>query len=275
MSEIYQKLSAKFPEEAIQRTKSAETHRGYDTTGIGYQYVVDRLNEVCGINNWGFSYEIIKEIEGKYRDKSDGTPGMPFFDITVNISMWVGDKENVKPCAGGHISPMYGDALKGAITSGIKKTAALFGVGAEAYRGAIDEDNRPLPGGHSDRNNTEWVRSSIKPKKEQAAEYKAKGIGKWTKEGENFIWWWKKGHENLETSHGGTAPKQSGDFVSAEQAIKYAKNATELSTLTQMIERRSWAGDEQARLIEMIDSRMADILVGEFKGEESDASFPT
>lgn len=275
MDELYGKLSKPFPEEAIQRTKSAETHRGYDTTGIGYQYVVDRLNEVCGINGWGFTYEIIKEIEGKYRDKADGTPGMPFFDITVNISMWIGDKENVKPCAGGHISPMYGDALKGAITSGLKKTAALFGVGSEAYRGAIDDDNKPLPGSHADKNSTEWVRSGIKPRKEQAAEYKAKGIGKWTKEGENFIWWWKKGHENLESSHGGAAPKQSGDFVSAEQAIKYAKNATELSTLTQMIERRSWAGDEQARLIELIDNRMADILVGEFKGEETNASFPT
>jgi hypothetical protein len=275
MDEIYSKLTKPFPEEAIQRTKSVETHRGYDTTGIGYQYVVDRLNETVGINGWGFYYELVKEIEGRYKDRPDGSQGMPFHDVTVRVSMWVVDKENLKSCAGGHIAAMYGDALKGAITSALKKTAALYGVGAEAYRGAIDEDNKPLPGSHSDRNNSssssvEWVRSSTKPNKEQAATFKSQGIGKWTKEGDTFVWWWRKGWE------GGTAQSKSGDYFSAEQAVNNARTTDELAKLTKMIEQRTWKGEEKDKLIALIDDRMANMLVSEFKGEVTeDASFPT
>lgn len=136
---IYAELSARLPDEAIERTKKADTRKGYDTTGYGYQFVVDRLNEVCGLDGWGFSYEVLREVEGKYRN--DQT----FYDFTVNVTVSIG--ETSRTCVGGHISTSHADALKGAITNGLKKTAAFFGVGAEAYRGTIDEDYRPLPEG--------------------------------------------------------------------------------------------------------------------------------
>ena len=43
---IYAALAAPFPEHCIQRTEGRITGRGYDTSGIGYQQVVNRLNEV-------------------------------------------------------------------------------------------------------------------------------------------------------------------------------------------------------------------------------------
>ena len=39
--EIYRALSKPFPEDAIERTKGTLTHKGYDTTGVKYQYIVN------------------------------------------------------------------------------------------------------------------------------------------------------------------------------------------------------------------------------------------
>ena len=139
MSEtMIQKLSLKMSEEAVQRTKKADTKKGYDTDGYGYQYCVDRFNEVCD-DKWGFDWNIVKEREGTY------SGGSHFFELVVNISIWVGDKALTRSCVGGHVSMSYADALKGAITNGFKKTASFWGVGRDAYAGTIDDDNKPMP----------------------------------------------------------------------------------------------------------------------------------
>jgi len=132
------KLSEKISAEGIQRTKATETKKGYDTDGYGYQYIVDRLNDVCG-EAWGYRWDILKEIEGEFRS------GAKFHEVTVRVEIWVTDKNNARSCVGGHISASYADALKGAITNGFKKTAAFWGVGRDAYAGTIDDDNVPLP----------------------------------------------------------------------------------------------------------------------------------
>ncbi len=60
---LYAALAAPFPESCIQRTEGRVTGRGYDTTGIGYQHIVNRLNEVLGVGGWRAHREItIKEI---------------------------------------------------------------------------------------------------------------------------------------------------------------------------------------------------------------------
>ena len=130
------------PKDAIERTKKDVTRKGYDTTGYQYQFLVNVMNEIFGIENWYFDYALAKEIEGKYNN------GKPWWDLTVNVTVTVNinDKAVMRKCAGGHRSEMYADALKGAITNGYKKTVALFGVGKKAYEGTIDEDYRPIPG---------------------------------------------------------------------------------------------------------------------------------
>lgn len=137
---VYDSLSAPLPKDAIQRTKGADTRKGYDTTGYAYQYVVNRFNEVVGIGGWGYAWEVINVTEGKY------STGKPFYDITTNVTITVGNASMSMP--GGHIAAIYADALKGAITNGFKKCAAMFGIGKEAYEGTIDDDNKPLPEDH-------------------------------------------------------------------------------------------------------------------------------
>ena len=140
---ILQRLSAPLPVEGIQRTRKEDTKKGYNTTGYGYQFCVDRFNEVCG-EEWGYNYKILKEIEGQFRS------GSGYFEIVIELEIWVKDRENIRKCVGGHLSASYADALKGAITNAFKKTASFWGVGREAYAGTIDEDNVPQKEGLED-----------------------------------------------------------------------------------------------------------------------------
>jgi len=135
---ITELLSKKMPDEAIQRTKKADTRKGYDTDGYGYQYIVDRLNEVAG-DKWFFTWDIIHTDKGAYKS------GVPYYEITVRVDIWLSADGKGRACVGGHTAMTYADALKGAITNGFKKTAAFWGVGRDAYAGTIDDDNTPLP----------------------------------------------------------------------------------------------------------------------------------
>ena len=139
IKEMYEKLAAPFPDDAIQRTKGNETGRNYDTTGIAYQFVVNRLNEVAGLQGWNYTYDIVKELEGTFHS------GKQSYDLTLEISMWVGDPGVVRKAPGGHRAAAYADAFKGALTNGLKKVAAMFGVGRQAYEGTLDDDNLPHP----------------------------------------------------------------------------------------------------------------------------------
>ena len=129
------------PTEAVEKAKKEVTRKGYDTTGYQYQFLVNVFNEVVGIGNWGFDYDILKELSGKWGN------GKSFHEITTKVTVWliIEDKKASFSCVGGHKSEMYADALKGAITNGFKKTAAFFGVGKKAYEGTIDDDYRPIP----------------------------------------------------------------------------------------------------------------------------------
>ncbi len=156
----FKKLQEVLPKEAEQRTFKDETRRGYDTSGYGYQFCVNRFNDVYA-NNWGFDYKIIKEKEGKYKND------VPYFDITVQVSIWIAScPTNTRACVGGHISVLYADALKGAITNAFKKTAAFWGVGRQAYEGTMDDDNTPLPVEHTQEQTKPVV---LEPKTEKPA----------------------------------------------------------------------------------------------------------
>lgn len=138
--EIYNQIQeavSKLPDAAIERTKGAITKKGYDTTGYGYQWLVNVLNEIVGVPGWSFSYTLVKEVEGTTQ------AGQPTYTVTVDVTVEILDAK--RTCAGGHKATLHADALKGAITNGLKKTLALFGVGKQAYEGTIDDDNTPLP----------------------------------------------------------------------------------------------------------------------------------
>ena len=138
IQEKFNHLGDPLRSEAIQRTQDWQTHKGYDTDGYGYQFCVNRFNEVFG-NQWGCSFDIIHEAT------SSSKSGNTMYDITTKVSIWVINPDQPRSCAGSHRSKTYGDALKGAITNGFKKTAAFWGVGRQAYEGALDDDNDPWP----------------------------------------------------------------------------------------------------------------------------------
>lgn len=127
-------LSGEMPKDSIQVAKKEKTNKGYDTTGVGYQWCVNRFNEVLG-TQWGYEYKILKEEKGVYKKS-----GTEYYDITVEMSIWIGNEDTVRVCIGGHIAVVYADALKGAITNAFKKTAAFWGVGRQAYEGSLDDD---------------------------------------------------------------------------------------------------------------------------------------
>jgi hypothetical protein len=140
---VYQQLAAPFPEEAIERTDGRVTGRGYSTTGIKYQYVVNRLNEVVGLGNWRPHREItVREVT-----TAKGRPAFEAVcDITLELGEWVNGQFVVWAEAladGGHTAVSAADAKKGAFTNSLKKVAAMFGCGKAAYEGTLDDDSVP------------------------------------------------------------------------------------------------------------------------------------
>jgi hypothetical protein len=143
---LYELLSAPLPEEAIQRTEKEKTKKGYDTTGFGYQFIVNRFNEVLGIGGWNWSFVESKEdrIEGEYSSSK-----AKYYDLTgeATITIFANNKFNLIESlshseTGGHKSATIADAKKGASTNALKKTAGFFGVGRQAFEKTIDDDNK-------------------------------------------------------------------------------------------------------------------------------------
>ncbi|MEQ6359536.1 Rad52/Rad22 family DNA repair protein [Thermoanaerobacter thermohydrosulfuricus] len=139
LTKLYPKLSAKLSEEAIQIATKEQTKKGYDTTGYGYQYIVNRMNEVLGPSHWRQIVEIVKEVP----------KGDKLIEVTMRVTVQIGNWINGTfiPIAeqvafGGHASMTLSDAYKGAHTNTLKKALGMFGVGKEAYEGTLDDDNR-------------------------------------------------------------------------------------------------------------------------------------
>jgi len=83
---LYATLSAPFPEDAIERTDGRVTGRGYSTTGIKYQCVVNRLNEVLGIG----SYRAHRTVSVKEMQTAKGRPAFEAIcDLTLELGEWI------------------------------------------------------------------------------------------------------------------------------------------------------------------------------------------
>jgi Rad52/22 family double-strand break repair protein len=139
---VYAALSAPFPEQCIERTKGEKTKKGYDTTGIAYQWVVNRFNEVLGPG----SFRCHQATTVRAFDRNGRPTFEAICDLTIELGFyergeWYAWAEAWAP--GGHISNAEADARKGAFTNAFKKAAAFFGVGRQAYEGTLDDDNRP------------------------------------------------------------------------------------------------------------------------------------
>lgn len=144
---LFAALAAPFPEEAIERTDGRVTGRGYDTTGIKAQYVVDRLNEVLGVGGFRAHRTITVST-------STSAKGRPVFDALCEVRLELGEWRDGTFAVfaealgdGGHSAMTEADARKGAFSNALKKCAAMFGAGRDAYRGVLEDDSAPASPG--------------------------------------------------------------------------------------------------------------------------------
>ncbi len=145
LKQMLQDLSAAFPEEAIERTEARATGRGYNTTGVKVMYVIMRLNAVCGLGGW----RLHREVTCTEITTQSGRKGWSCVaDVVLELVEWVDGTAVAYAEAvadGGHISySSEADSRKGATSNGLKKAAAMFNCGWQAFAGVIDEDNEPI-----------------------------------------------------------------------------------------------------------------------------------
>lgn len=126
IKELYEQLKKPFPKEAYQ----VDNSRGFALTSIKAQYVVERLNDVLGVEGWS--------VEGEFEETSEGV----LFIGELSVRVEIGDTtERIKRSGVGYATIKkghVGDAYKGAMTDLISKTSSHLGVGNEVFKGNVD-----------------------------------------------------------------------------------------------------------------------------------------
>ena len=113
-SDLLEKLQAPLPPQAV----SPNTDRPGLST-IKVIYVVERLNEVFGLNGWHMANEVV-EKGAMVVVKSTLT----IDDYGIRIEQY-----------GGNANSDRGDAYKGACTDALSKCASYIGIGMDVYKG--------------------------------------------------------------------------------------------------------------------------------------------
>lgn len=109
---------------------SVDNYSGF--TGYKPQYLIDAMNFVFGIGNWGFE-EMFAEVLTNATEK--GTQVL----AVAKVKVWLKDVAS-QPVGWGQSRVTkgdVGDAKKGAQTDAIKKALSYFSVGNRAYHGLL------------------------------------------------------------------------------------------------------------------------------------------
>src|SRR5579863_4065857 len=99
-------------------------------SGIKVIYVVERLNDVFGLNGWHIDNEIVE------------TGRM----VVVRATLTIPKYSIVIEQFGGNDNPDRGDAYKGACTDALSKCASYLGIGMDVYKGLNDNRHRDSGG---------------------------------------------------------------------------------------------------------------------------------
>src|SRR6266481_5745111 len=126
-SDLLEKLKAPLPPRAV----SPNTERP-GLSAIKVIYVVERLNEVFGLNGWHIANEV---VEKGAMVVVKGT--LTIDDYGIRIEQY-----------GGNANSDRGDAYKGACTDALSKCASYIGIGMDVYKGLHDERTRDGSGVH-------------------------------------------------------------------------------------------------------------------------------
>ncbi len=110
-------------------------------------YVVERLNDVFGLNGWHIDNEIVE------------TGRM----VVVRATLSVPKYSIVIEQFGGNDNPDRGDAYKGACTDALSKCASYLGIGMDVYKGLHDERTRDNSGTHQNGSRSTAPQPAPKP----------------------------------------------------------------------------------------------------------------
>ena len=117
-ADLLEKLKAPLPPEAV----SPNPHKP-GLSVIKVIYVVERLNEVFGLNGWRVVNQVVES--GRM--------------VVVKATVTIPEYGIVIEQYGGNDNPDRGDAYKGACTDALSKCASYLGVGMDVYKGLRDE----------------------------------------------------------------------------------------------------------------------------------------
>jgi recombination DNA repair RAD52 pathway protein len=109
---------------------SIDNYSGY--TGYKPQYVIDALNAVFKLGNWGFE-EIASEIVTHQTEKGNSSLAIAHVRVWLKDIAFKPEGYGQSRVARGDI----GDAKKGAQTDAIKKALSYFSIGNRAYHGLL------------------------------------------------------------------------------------------------------------------------------------------
>ena len=143
--ELIQGLQKDFPNEAFYTYTVGDKK----FTGLYVQYLIDRLNALCGVGEWEFEHEIIQKIgpEDYSMEIQDGviTRSRGYFHRhavvrgRLHLPYW--ETKNTKRMMittpyqfGGNANEDIGDAYKGAVTDCMIKCSQFFEVAKEMYK---------------------------------------------------------------------------------------------------------------------------------------------
>lgn len=117
-SEILEKLKTPLPPEAVSRNPERP-----GLSVIKVIYVVERLNDVFGLNGWRVVNQVVES--GRM--------------VVVKATVTIPEYGIVIEQYGGNDNPDRGDAYKGACTDALSKCASYLGIGMDVYKGLRDE----------------------------------------------------------------------------------------------------------------------------------------
>jgi hypothetical protein len=124
--DVKTKLKEPLPREAVSPNPQKP-----GLSAIKVIYVVERLNDVFGLNGWHVDNEVVE------------TGPMVVVRATLSVPRYAIAIEQF----GGNDNPDRGDAYKGACTDALSKCASYLGIGMDVYKGLYDERPRDCDAG--------------------------------------------------------------------------------------------------------------------------------
>ena len=107
------------PNEVKWKTQLVKGNRCLAVAYIDARLVMDRLDDVCGVDGWRDEYELL-----------------PSGSVVCRLTLWCQSGMNMTKCDVGSPSeqPDGGDRLKAAFSDALKRAAVKFGIGRYLYR---------------------------------------------------------------------------------------------------------------------------------------------